>query len=228
MNYYKNVFLYGFAIFSMVFGAGNLILPMYTKNFKFNKKRRAITRHEHNKKKGKIVSYIQKPHEESISKIATENMPRLTSMFSYTNEEYNYLWKNDVQAALNDEKVISKVYLFEEKPVAFITYTFTTPWYNRFYPCLNAKIYHLAVNNKYQNKEIGTKLLQEALNDCQKKSVCHITLRTTSHELERYYKKFGFKIVQISKVGGTLWKKRLTPHPLILLFNIMYNKIIKK
>lgn len=191
------------------------------------------TRSTFPKKISTIAAYNAARDKESIAKIARENISRLISITTnLTPEEYDKLLHEDILAPLEDEDIIRKTFLCDDIPVGFINYSFYQPWYNKF-SCncsgLNAAIHHLAIASEHQNKGYGTLLLKDALEDCHNRSVHTIILSTTSDELEKYYRSFGFRMKRCSKyTGATDWEKRLEAHPFSQCIKALVNKFKKE
>lgn len=178
-----------------------------------------------------IHDYNPERDESFIAAIAIKNISKLTS--DATKENELQMFELQVLSALNNERTISKVYLFDGKAVGFINYTIAQPLYTKLIPYSfgpHATIDHLAIDDEYQGNGFGTVLLKYALSDCENQSVACIKLKTTEHDfnnsgLGKYYKKFGFTFSRGTKYSPeacTLYTKQLKPHPIILLSNAAY------
>ena len=77
-------------------------------------------------------------------------------------------------------------------------------------------IHDVMVIAKYQNKKIGTKLIEQMINDCRKNNVSSITLevKKSNNNDIHLYEKIGFNKVSIRKgyyqgIDGILMEKEL-------------------
>lgn len=162
-------------------------------------------------------------HREKVLKIGLENITRLASTTTFSQDEYHRLVQQEIVPALESKAVTLKVYEKQGQAVGFITYRVTPQWYKK-YVCVpfgpNAHILHLAVDHEHQKSGYGSVLLKDALADCKSQSVNRVTLWTTGNgwELEKYYRKFGFEITRETKVFREReYALRLNRHPAILM-----------
>lgn len=98
-------------------------------------------------------------------------------------------------------------YIIDSKVVAFINYYLI---YER------AELININVKEDYQNKKIGTKLIEQMINDCRKNNVSSITLevKKSNNNAIHLYEKIGFNKVSIRKgyyqgIDGILMEKEL-------------------
>lgn len=175
-------------------------------------------------KENGVYDYDTQRDYEDITKIVLEHMNQLASDYDENNpDDHARFLQEEMDHLLKpQENLISKVYLLDGKPIGYINYFIKTPWHRSLLPYEvgpNAVINHLAIDSKYQNGGYGTKLLKHALEDLSEKNINRVTLSTTSHAdgLEKYYKKFGFDVIQESKYTGVqLLARRLQPHPIVV------------
>ena len=98
-------------------------------------------------------------------------------------------------------------YVIDSKVVAFINYYLI---YER------AELININVKEDYQNKKIGTKLIEQMINDCRQNNVSSITLevKKSNNNAIHLYEKMGFNKVGIRKdyyqgIDGILMEKEL-------------------
>lgn len=170
-----------------------------------------------------ITNYDQKRDEKIITSIASAQLPKLLS--DITPKNHTEMLNKAMNSLNNDNGTISKVYLFNNKPIGFINYYITQPRYTKFIPCTigpTAHINFLAIDNEHQGKGIGSALLRYAINDCGNHSVHKIILFTTDWKLVKYYQRLGFSHRGGSKYTGVdKLVKELQTHPTILLYKAM-------
>lgn len=194
----------------------------------------------------KICPYDTVRDEEEIKRIASNHIARLVSTLAFSqNITCKELAENQVIPFCTNEEIIkhklkiiknSRVCLVNEKAIGFINYDIRYPWYRYFDPYgigPNATIDHLAVDTAYHGCGHGAALLQDALNHCRDGGVNRVTLWTTApnRELEKFYHRFGFGIVRITKLAEYQYALRLKPHPIqaISLKSVdLLRKIIRK
>lgn len=170
-----------------------------------------------------IHSYEAARDKEAIIKLWTDNYHVITHATENPDKEFiegNVAsWEKS-----NDQNSIIKTYLSQGKPIGFVHYTFYEPF---FFKCFGPKadIQELAISKEHRSKGCGSKLMQHALNDCQKRSAQSVSLLVTiymvgSKAFEQdeklgsgFYGKLGFK-----RAGATpgRYLLRLKPHPAIL------------
>lgn len=98
-------------------------------------------------------------------------------------------------------------YVIDSKVIAFINYYLI---YER------AELININVKEDYQNKKIGTKLIEQMINDCRQNNVSSITLevKKSNNNAIHLYEKMGFTKVSIRKgyyqgIDGILMEKEL-------------------
>ena len=165
-----------------------------------------------------IVSYNRERDEKIVSNIASNYLPELMSDVT-PNSQHERL--QELMTTINGNENISKVYLLNNKPIGFINYYIAQP-YIRCLIAPHAHVNWLAIDDEHQDKGIGSALLRNTFDECDKLSVGKITLRITDWHLENYYHKFDFICTKRSKFTGVQeLTKRLQPHPVILLYKAM-------
>jgi ribosomal protein S18 acetylase RimI-like enzyme len=137
-----------------------------------------------------------------------------------------------VMSTMNNDSnsMTSKVYLINGQPIGFINYYVSQPWIlaNNLTVKSNAHINFLAIDDKHHRKGAGTALLNDALDDLDKRSIHTVTLLTNDWGLESYYYRHGFYIVGSSRYTGcTKFMKRLQPHPAKLISSAIYERFFK-
>ncbi len=179
--------------------------------------------HKHN-----IIPY-EAIHESKIRSIALDNINKLASDFRKSPVE-NY--EDNVKYALEHKSIYSKIYMHQDNPVGFITYTVYSPWYSQLSPFKSnpqSTILHLAVEKQYRGYGYGSALLKHTIDNCHKKSATKVSLTTTgwgydeSSDAGNFYRKFGFRVSPFSNAGGIgvttnrceRFSLRLKPHPVI-------------
>lgn len=173
------------------------------------------------KKSFSIVPYDNR-YLDHLQVIARTEITRLATVLpsEHTARHYKKLVEKEVVSALNSKAAYSKVCLKEEVPVAFITYALHGSWYNKLLPAsmhnFKAKIYHLAVDKKYQSKGCGSLLLKHVLHELRDKPVSHVHLwmspeGTSDIRLHKFYAQFGFKMRWLTKRGEQKYELRLKP-----------------
>lgn len=181
------------------------------------------------------VTAYQPHHEKALKKIALDNIYHLTTWYMATRKnEHEGLVEGQVMSLLRSEQtnLNKKVFLENGKPVGFITYSVYEPWYNRFLR-LNlgpkATLLHLAVDENFRAKGYGAALVKAALADCKSKSVSYIKLwANTDEDLDRFYKKMGFREGYTTKLRETHYSLRLRPHPVARLIKALNEKLKAK
>ena len=162
-----------------------------------------------------ITDYNRERDEKIVSNIASNYLPELMSDVT-PNSQHERL--QELMTTINGNENISKVYLLNNKPIGFINYYIAQP-YIRCLIAPHAHVNWLATDPAHQKKGIGSALLRDTLEECDKLSVSKITLKITDYSLEKYYDKFGFTCTYNSKsTGGQELTKRLQPYPEALLY----------
>ena len=165
-----------------------------------------------------ITDYNRERDEKIVSNIASNYLPELMSDVT-PNSQHERL--QELMTTINGNENISKVYLLNNKPIGFINYYIAQP-YIRCHIAPHVHINWLAIDDAHQKEGIGSALLRNTFDECDKLSVGKITLRITDWHLENYYHKFGFICTKRSKFTGVQeLTKRLQPHPVILLYKAM-------
>lgn len=144
------------------------------------------------KKKDGVHPY-EPIYKQKVSRIALDNIPLLVSTMNFSKEHYKELLDAQIVPTFTDRDCVARVYLKDEEPVGFITYSIQEPWHRLllpYQPGPNAEIHHLAIDELHKRKGYASKLVRDALADCKAKSVNRVSLWTTGSgfDLEDFYK----------------------------------------
>ena len=167
--------------------------------------------------------------------IAYPNISSLTSCFAYkwrkpgvAEQACNTQVMDYVDAALTSNQQKSRIYLEGNKVKGFINYEFTLPRYRQLLGQTkgeNVMILHLAVDDACKNKGIGRALVNDALNDCRKRSASSVKLYTNGHI--DFYNRVGFNLERRTQLNECTYKQRIGLHPLLELTHTLLRHIRK-
>ncbi len=176
-----------------------------------------------------IDDYSAERDEEACKKITEQNYNCLANTNS--SRDQSLVWTQRIAPVLSNASIVRKVCIVEGVTVGFINYRFCNPWYKNFFNRQNqikqtCNVIHLAVDQEFQGHGVGSALLQEAIDDCQRRSVSQMFLVTVNThprymDLYRFYYRFGFRPVWRfgrSEVMYALqpdreWVKQVGEHP---------------